>query len=91
MAPPTPSRYRPKAAPSPLSTRSSPISPIRTCVGCRRRRPQVELERFVRSPEGSIVEGRTLPGRGAWLCKDTLAACRERAERRGAFARAFRC
>ncbi|MGH9228055.1 MAG: YlxR family protein [Acidimicrobiales bacterium] len=60
-------------------------------MGCRRRRPQSELVRFVRSPEGSIVEGRTLPGRGAWLCKDALAACRERAERRGAFSRAFRC
>jgi predicted RNA-binding protein YlxR (DUF448 family) len=46
--------------------------------------------RFVKGPEGYPVEGRTLPGRGAWLCNDTIEACRALAERRGGFSRAFR-
>ncbi|MFP3902205.1 MAG: YlxR family protein [Acidimicrobiia bacterium] len=63
---------------------------MRTCIGCRRRRPQAELVRFVRAADGSVIRGRRLPGRGAWLCSDTEDACRRAAERRGAFARAFR-
>ncbi|MGH9111387.1 MAG: YlxR family protein [Acidimicrobiales bacterium] len=59
-------------------------------MGCRKRAPQDELVRFVRGAEASIIQGRTLPGRGAWLCKDTLDECRQLAKRRGAFARAFR-
>ena len=59
-------------------------------MGCRAKRPQPELVRFVRLPDGSLAEGRTLPGRGAYLCADTLDACRAVAEKRKAFARALR-
>ncbi|MGH9210426.1 MAG: YlxR family protein [Acidimicrobiales bacterium] len=59
-------------------------------MGCRRRRPQRELVRFARTADGSVRPGRTLPGRGAWLCAGTLEACRAAAERRKAFTRAFR-
>jgi predicted RNA-binding protein YlxR (DUF448 family) len=72
------------------TTGSATSGPERTCVGCRRKAPQSELVRFVRGSDGSPVEGRTLPGRGAWLCRATLEACRAQAVRRGAFARAFR-
>ena len=40
-------------------------------------------------PDGSLATGRSLPGRGAWLCRGS-AACLERAARRGAFERALR-
>nr|MBO2503475.1 YlxR family protein [Thermoanaerobacterales bacterium] len=81
---PWPTRLRP--VPTGPTTRAEAIGePIRTCIGCRRRRPQSELVRFVRGPDGNPVEGRTLPGRGAWLCRDTLDACRASAVRRKAF------
>ena len=63
--------------------------PVRTCVGCRRRGPQDELIRVVRRPDGTVQAGRTLPGRGAWLCAGS-PACLQRAARRGALARALR-
>ncbi len=62
--------------------------PVRTCIGCRRRAPQHELVRFVVTADGEVREGRTLPGRGAWLCRSP--ACLALAIRRRAFARAFR-
>ncbi|MGH7750907.1 MAG: YlxR family protein [Candidatus Dormibacteria bacterium] len=53
--------------------------PTRTCVGCRARRPQAELVRFVQVAGGwatrrSPVEA----GRGAYLCSVT---CAERAKK----------
>ncbi|HEX2577227.1 MAG TPA: YlxR family protein [Aquihabitans sp.] len=63
--------------------------PRRTCVGCRRVRPQAELTRIGRLADGSLVVGRTLHGRGAWLCRASQE-CFELAARRGGFARAFR-
>jgi uncharacterized protein len=63
--------------------------PVRTCVGCRRRAPQRELIRLVRTPEGTLAVGRRLPGRGAWLCAGSTA-CLERAARRNALTRALR-
>jgi len=64
--------------------------PERTCVGCRAKRPQSELVRVVRgADDGTLVVGRTLPGRGAWLCAGSVA-CLGLAERRGALARALR-
>jgi uncharacterized protein len=62
---------------------------MRTCVGCRRTRPQEELVRYVRTPDGMLAEGRTLKGRGAWLCR-AQPACVEAAARRRAFGRALR-
>lgn len=70
--------------------------PVRTCIGCRRRGAPDTLVRLVASdgPPGYVI-GRSLPGRGAWLCRDgatllPLEACLGEAVRRKAFARAFR-
>ena len=61
--------------------------PLRTCVGCGRRAPQDDLERFV-AVEGVLTSGRTRPGRGAYTCRDT--SCFELAVSRRGFARALR-
>jgi len=76
-------------------------APIRTCAGCRRRRPQSELIRVVRGPDGVVrldqhgpggkasgasVTGRA-PGRGAYVCADD--PCVERALQTGALVRAL--
>jgi hypothetical protein len=61
-------------------------APLRTCIGCRRQRPQSELVRCVVSPQGAIVS-RTAAGRGAWLCS---TACFHTATRRKAFERAWK-
>ena len=61
----------------------------RTCVGCRRQADQVQLMRVVRTPEGTVVVGRALPGRGAWLCAGSVR-CLERAARSNAMSRALR-
>ncbi|MBK9178896.1 MAG: YlxR family protein [Acidimicrobiales bacterium] len=63
--------------------------PQRTCIGCRRVAPASELVRVVRTADGGLVAGRTLPGRGAWLCRPA-DACLQLAVRRRAFARALR-
>ncbi len=63
--------------------------PIRTCVGCGVQAPQRELVRL-RVVEGRVeVDRRRSGGRGAWLHADR--GCLERAEKRRAFARVFRC
>ena len=63
-------------------------TPERTCVGCRRRRGQDELMRLV-ADHGRVVEARRgAPGRGAYLCPEVR--CLEAADKRRAFARAFR-
>jgi uncharacterized protein len=55
---------------------------IRTCVGCRRARPQGELLRLARTPDGVRFDPtRRLPGRGAYLCP--LPTCLDAATRRG--------
>jgi predicted RNA-binding protein YlxR (DUF448 family) len=75
-----------------VSSRTS-AEPVRTCVGCRVRRPASELLRIVRTPEG-IVAGGPSNGRGAWLCRrDGVGAdsrCVETAIRRRALQRAWR-
>jgi len=45
--------------------------------------------RYVRTSDGTLAEGRTLNGRGAWLCREQ-PACVEAAVRRRAFGRALR-
>ena len=63
---------------------------MRTCVGCRQRRPWSALVRVAFDPAtGRLEAGRTLPGRGAWLCTDN-PECLRTAAKRGAFARALR-
>lgn len=44
---------------------------------------------MIRSGDGTLVAGRTLPGRGAWLCVGS-PACIDLATRRGALSRALR-
>ena len=45
--------------------------------------------RVVRRDDGSLAVGRTLPGRGAWLCRGSTT-CVETAQKRRAFERALR-
>ena len=72
-----------------MTTTTELAGPIRTCVGCRSRRGQEELIRIIRRDDGSLAVGRTLPGRGAWLCRDS-PTCLDLATRRGGLDRAFR-
>ena len=51
--------------------------------------PPDELVRVVAQPGGGLAVGRTLPGRGAWLCAGS-EACLHLAGRRKAFDRALR-
>ncbi|MDQ3354785.1 MAG: YlxR family protein [Actinomycetota bacterium] len=45
--------------------------------------------RVIRRSDGTLGVGRTLLGRGAWVCTDS-PDCIEQAERRNAFTRALR-
>ena len=63
--------------------------PIRTCVGCRSKRPQNEMVRVGRNFDGSVSPGAGVPGRGAYLCRDP--ACFETAFTTGRLRRALRC
>ena len=63
--------------------------PERTCVGCRRRRPQSALVRCVCTDDGRPEISRTGSGRGAWLCRPP-GDCFTLAVRRKAFERAWR-
>ena len=57
--------------------------PVRTCVACRRRRPQHELVRIALTREGARADAQGMsPGRGAYVCPDP--ECVETASRRGA-------
>lgn len=47
--------------------------PVRTCVACRARRPQVELLRIAKGTNGlEPDQRRKLEGRGWYVCKDKL-------------------
>ncbi len=59
------------------------------CVGCRRRAAPSHLVRVVGGPGGSLLIGRGLPGRGAWICADA-PGCVQKAAKRNAFAKALR-
>ncbi|ADY25901.1 protein of unknown function DUF448 [Deinococcus proteolyticus MRP] len=60
--------------------------PLRTCVACRRARPQAELLRLTPAPHGGWqLTGpsvRRLPGRGRYLCADTPGCWTEKRLRR---------
>lgn len=65
------------------------VTPVRTCVGCRRRASVGELLRIVAEDGRLVVDTRRrLPGRGAWLHPDL--ECLSKVERRRAFPRALR-
>lgn len=63
-------------------------TPERTCVGCRRRRAQQELVRLVAQHGHVVPAWPGAPGRSAYLCPDE--ECLRAADKRRAFARAFR-
>jgi len=78
-----------------------PATPVRTCIGCRKRELAADLLRIVareREADNGNVSTvgvaivpdpqRRLPGRGAWL--HPLSACLSMAERRRAIGRALR-
>ena len=62
--------------------------PERTCVGCRRKRAQAELVRFTLEAGRVVPAGRGSRGRSAYVCPET--ECLDSAEKKRAFARAFR-
>ena len=78
----------------PILAHARPGSPVRTCVGCRKRELAADLLRVVARENGpsgwSIVPDprRRLTGRGAWL--HPTPGCLSNAERRRAFGRALR-
>ena len=87
MLPMTPSRPLTRMTLTRMTQPGDHDGPIRTCVGCRQRRPQRDLVRCVLDADGMVRVDRHGPGRGAWLCGiDCLVAAR----RRGGFERAFR-
>ena len=69
-------------------------APIRTCVGCRSRRPQAELIRVAAKisggrPAALFDNSRRMAGRGAWLCADN-PDCLAKALQKGRLARALK-
>jgi predicted RNA-binding protein YlxR (DUF448 family) len=64
--------------------------PMRTCVGCRERRPQREMMRIAAPADGepTIDVERRIPGRGAYLCY--RRACAEQAQKRRSLQRALK-
>ncbi|MHB8492845.1 MAG: YlxR family protein [Solirubrobacteraceae bacterium] len=80
----------------------APRTPLRRCVGCGSTRPKDRLLRFAVAP-GPCSPGAqvvmdlagTMPGRGAYLCRDAAANapaqdCLRVALRRGGIARTLR-
>jgi uncharacterized protein len=68
---------------------------MRTCIECRKVAPTNQLVRIARAGDGTLLLGRTVPGRGAWLCAGAptrlpAAACMEQAVRRKALTKALR-
>ncbi len=64
------------------------IEPIRTCLGCRRRRPKGEMLRLVRGADGRVSADAQASGRGAYVCRDP--ECLGRALKPARLAHAFR-
>lgn len=65
--------------------------PMRSCCGCREKKPKRELVRVVRSPEGEVsfdLTGRKA-GRGAYLCNNR--SCLAKAVKSRALSRALEC
>jgi predicted RNA-binding protein YlxR (DUF448 family) len=62
---------------------TSTTMPLRTCVGCRSKRPQSEMVRCTLAADGTPVISRTAAGRGAWLCTDQAGCLNQAIKRRG--------
>ena len=68
-------------------------APVRSCVGCRAKRPQTELVRCVVEHDGRPVISRTAAGRGAWLCATRTSQdtdCLQQAIKKRGFDRAWK-
>lgn len=63
---------------------------MRTCLGCRSKRPKDQLVRLVIGAHGELEldEAQRLPGRGAYVCP--LADCLEKAAKGRRLAKALR-
>ncbi|HXZ98977.1 MAG TPA: YlxR family protein [Candidatus Binatia bacterium] len=66
--------------------------PLRSCVGCRRKRPKQELIRLAVDPLGTVIldAPARAPGRGAYLCRDNGVECLKAARRRRSLSRSLR-
>lgn len=65
------------------------MNPVRTCVGCRQRANRADLLRIVLDSAELVIDAdATKPGRGAWI--HPSSDCLQKANERGAFARALR-
>ena len=63
--------------------------PMRSCCGCKEKKPKRELVRIVRSPEGEVsfdITGRKA-GRGVYICNDL--SCLAKAKKSRALSRAL--
>ena len=60
----------------------TPHVPERSCVACRRKRPQAEFLRLTRTPEGWALLPGARTGRGAYLCADSPECWQEKRLRR---------
>jgi uncharacterized protein len=68
-------------------------APMRTCTGCRRVRPKIELVRLaISGSTGQVTLDPTCtsPGRGAYLCRETGITCLRRSRRHRSLARSLR-
>ena len=71
--------------------RSQKRMPERRCMGCGKTGEKKAFIRSVATKDGSVsvdLSGK-VQGRGAYLCKDLT--CLEKAKKRHAFSRSFRC
>lgn len=59
--------------------------PIRTCIGCRKKRKKEEMIWLAQSPEGVVVVNEREPhqGRGFYLCPDLGCFNRSKKRNRG--------
>ncbi|HIG24328.1 MAG TPA: YlxR family protein [Acidimicrobiia bacterium] len=65
------------------------VGPQRTCVGCRLKKPAVDLQRLAwDSVEQQLLLGSNFGGRGAYLCRQQ--SCLAQAIERDALSRALR-
>ncbi|WFN89738.1 YlxR family protein [Arcanobacterium wilhelmae] len=72
------------------SSQNAPVrEPLRTCVGCREKSTQRALCRLKLAAGTVVVDDKgSLPGRGAWI--HPTSSCYDNAQKRHAFARAFK-
>lgn len=68
---------------------NGPQPPLRTCIGCRKKRAKSTLIRLALDEEGQVVWDmkQILPGRGAYLCSSR--GCLKAALKARRFARTF--